>query len=182
MIIVDTREQLPLWDPSIHAVIKQKLDEGDYTTTDLLGKAHVERKSGNDLYGSIIQGHARFRAELQRAIDKKITLAVFVECTRADFINKRFKGGYRLKTKAGTLSKIINTIQEKYGVDFHWCDGRDELTKQVLQWFGHQRESLQVYNVEKTPVKPHKAEFTQHTLASRAVSEVEEKKKTIKWG
>lgn len=131
-----------MWDSAVHHIIKQKLDEGDYTTVDLLNKAHIERKSGNDLYGSIIQGHTRFRAEIQRAIDKNIKLAIFVECTKADFVNKKFKGGYRLATKTGTLTKIVNTIQEKYNIEFRWCDGRDELREQMLQWFGDQRVIL----------------------------------------
>ena len=179
MIIVDTREQLPLWDPDYCKVLKQKLDEGDYTTTDLLGKAHIERKSGNDLYGSIIQGHERFRKEIQRAIDKKIVFAIFVECTKADFLNKRFKGGFRLKTKPGTLAKIINTINEKYSVEFYWCDGRDELRKKALQWFGDQRIFLK-------PKKTHKSCFVEHDIGTRAFVEPEEtntvKKPKVRWG
>ncbi len=174
MIIVDTREQKPLWDPKIHTVLRQKLDEGDYTTIDLLNKAHIERKSGIDLYGSIIQGHDRFRAELQRAIDKNVKLAVFVECTRADFINKRFDGGYRLMTKAGVLTKIINTIAEKYNVEFVWCDGRDDFREKALKWFGDQRVILK----EEKKEKVHKAGFVDHNVASRATSE---NKNNVKW-
>ena len=140
MIIVDTREQNPIWDETTHEVLRQKLDEGDYTTTDLLNKAHIERKSGPDLYGSIVQGHNRFRNELIRAQQKNLTLAIFVECSRADFINKQFPGGYRLKLKPGMLSKIINTIQEKYNVEFTWCEGREDFKKRMLNWFKTQRE------------------------------------------
>ena len=140
MIIVDTREQKPLWNPENKGVLRLKLDEGDYTTTELLGKAHIERKSGIDLYGSIIQGHDRFRAEIQRAAEKNLTLAIFVECPKEKFISKRFKGGYRLKTHPATLRKIITTIQSKYEIRFVWCDGREDFKKKAVEWFERQRQ------------------------------------------
>ena len=153
MIIVDTREQKPLWDPAFFNVKSQKMDEGDYTTEELLGIAHIERKSGCDLYGSIIQGHTRFRAELQRAIDKKIKLAVFVECTKSDFVMKKFRGGHRLKTPGSTLMKIVMTISKKYNVDFHWCDGRDDLRDKMCNWFVNQLEKVEGVEGTNDPEK-----------------------------
>ena len=135
MIIIDTREQKPLWDPSLFKVKKMKLDEGDYTTEELLNKAHVERKSGIDLYGSLIQGHKRFVAEIQRAIEKDISFAVFVECTEKEFVTKKFLGGYRLKTKVAVLRKIITTFQERYPIKFIWCRDRDDMIVKILAWF-----------------------------------------------
>ena len=61
-ILVDTREKKPLFKG-----IKVKLDEGDYNTEFLKDKIVIERKSGYDLYGSIIQGHVRFADEIIRA-------------------------------------------------------------------------------------------------------------------
>jgi ERCC4-type nuclease len=141
MIIVDSREQNPIWEEK-EKVRVTKLDEGDYTTEKLLNKAHIERKSGQDLYGSIIQGHERFRAEIERANSKGIKLSVFVECTRKDFIGKKFEGGWRLQCKPAVLAKIIDTIQEKYGIDFIWCDGRDDFKEKALQWFNDQSSIL----------------------------------------
>lgn len=138
MIIIDTREQKPLWNPKRFEVKIQKLDEGDYTTEELLNKAHVERKSGIDLYGSLIQGHKRFAAEIQRAIEKDLSFAVFVECTEKKFIAKRFEGGYRLKTKPKVLAKIIKTFTSRYPVEFVWCKDRDDLRNKMCLWFAHQ--------------------------------------------
>lgn len=142
-ILVDTREQNPIWEGK--EAISYKLDEGDYTIPELLNMAHIERKSGNDLYGSIIQGHVRFRSELERANDKGIKLAIFVECSKKEFIGKKFKGGWRLKTKPAVLAKIISTISEKYGVEFIWCDGREDFKIRAIEWFKKEvefRESL----------------------------------------
>lgn len=135
MIIIDTREQKPLWDPTIYTVKKLKLDEGDYTTDELLNKAHIERKSGIDLYGSLIQGHKRFSAEIQRAIEKDLTFAVFVECSEKTFIAKRFKGGKRLKVKSEVLGKIINTFMSRYPIQFVWCKNRDDMRDKMCEWF-----------------------------------------------
>jgi ERCC4-type nuclease len=139
-IIVDTREQNPIWEGDESII--QKLDEGDYTIETLLNKAHIERKSGQDLYGSIIQGHERFRKEIERADSKGIKLSVFVECSKKDFVGKKFNGGWRLKTKPAVLAKIVSTIQEKYGIEFVWCDGREDFKEKALAWFNDQKSIL----------------------------------------
>ncbi len=142
MIIIDTREQRPLWNPSNSKVKRLKLDEGDYTTTDLLNKAHIERKSGIDLYGSLIQNHKRFSAEIQRAIEKDLSFAVFVECTKKVFIAKRFKGGYRLRVESKVLAKIVKTFTSRYPIEFIWCKNRDDLKNKMCLWFVNQMEKV----------------------------------------
>ena len=141
-ILVDTREQLPIWTGK--NTERVKLDEGDYTTPELKELAHIERKSGIDLYGSIIQGHERFRDEIKRANNKGLKLAVFVECTKEDFIGKKFKGGFRLKTHPGVLRKIIKTMEQKYDLQFVWCTDRNDFKSKATAWFEKQREDLNV--------------------------------------
>ncbi len=148
MIIQDTREQKPLWDPAYYEVKMHKLDEGDYTTLLLYNKAHIERKSGIDLYGSIIQGHERFVKEIKRAKEKKIIFAIFVECAEETFYRKRFKGGYRLKTPPNVLRKILNTMKIKYILDIVWCNNRDDLRDKMLLWFVDKQKKLNISNNE----------------------------------
>ena len=138
MMIIDTREQKPLWDPKKFKVKMLKLDEGDYTTEELLNKAHAERKSGIDLYGSFIQNHKRFAAEIQRAIGKDLTFAVFVECTEENFVKKRFSGGYRLQVSTKVLRKIVNTFTSRYPIQFIWCEDREDLRNKMCLWFASQ--------------------------------------------
>lgn len=142
MIIIDTREQLPLWDDINFKVIRKKLDEGDYTTEKLYNIAHIERKSAMDLYGSLIQGHKRFSREIQRAIEKDLTFAIFVECPEKKFTSMRFKGAYRLKTKAATLKKIVDTFQERYPIRIVWCKNREDMKIQMCLWFLQEEEGL----------------------------------------
>lgn len=142
MIIVDTREQKPIWNPTSKNVICLKLDEGDYTTTSLLNLAHIERKSGSDLYGSIIQGHERFRNEILRANAKQLKLAIFVECSLDNFIHKNFAYGKHLKTPPSILEQIINTISTKYAISFIFCKNRKEFKSQALLWFENEFRKL----------------------------------------
>ena len=120
-IIIDTREQLPLFK---NGCIRYKLPVGDYSTMMLKDVFAVERKSPSDLYGTIIQGHRRFRDELLRAEDMGIKLVMYVECSKDDFIAKRFPGGRYRQTSGQTLGKIIKTIEERYGVEVVWCSSR----------------------------------------------------------
>ena len=135
MIIIDTREQLPLWDHINFEVLRQKLDEGDYTTTELHEIAHAERKSAMDMYGSLIQGHKRFSREIQRAIEKDLSFAIFVETTEKRFTSMIFKGAYRLRTKPATLKKIVDTFQERYPIRIIWCKNREDMRVRMLEWF-----------------------------------------------
>ena len=149
MIIMDTREQRPLWDPVRFKVKKQKLDEGDYTTEELLNKAHIERKSGIDLYGSLIQNHNRFVAEIQRAIEKNLSFAVFIECTEKVFVEMEFEGAERLKVKPEVLAKIVKTFMSRYPIEFVWCKGRDDLRDKMCLWFAHEMEEIENAKITK---------------------------------
>jgi ERCC4-type nuclease len=141
-ILIDTREKLMLWNPENKEVEVTKLDEGDYTTEDLLEKAHIERKSPIDFYGSIVQNHDRFMREIQRAIEKDLRFAVFIECEYEDFVKKKFSGAYRLKIPAKTLKKIVDTLDERYPIEFVWCADRIDMRRKMLIWFEKQREEI----------------------------------------
>lgn len=134
-IIIDTREQKPLWQPFQGGCIKMKLEVGDYTTTKHFGQIHIERKSPNDLYQTITRGHIRFRKEILRAQDLGIQLPIYVECSVTRFVNKTFKGAKRLKIPGVTLAKIINTLKSKYGLTFVWCKNREDMKTKILELF-----------------------------------------------
>jgi len=142
MIIIDTREQLPLWDHINFHVVRKKLDEGDYTTEHLFNKAHAERKSPIDFYGSLIQGHERFSREIQRAIEKDLAFAIFVECTEKKFTSIKFKGSFRLRMKPATMKKIVDTFQERYPIQIIWCKNRDEMKMKMCLWFAEEEMKL----------------------------------------
>lgn len=120
-IIVDTREQLPLFTRNC---IRYKLLVGDYSTVALRNSYCIERKSLQDLYGTITKGHVRFRNEIIRASVNNITLVLVIEGSRKKFINKKFPGGSARKTSGETLDKIMTTVEKRYNIEVIWCSSR----------------------------------------------------------
>lgn len=135
-LIADTREQDPLWVPPLCK--KQTLIVGDYTTTKLKKKFIAERKSPGDLYGTITKGHPRFKREILRAIENKIVLVVYVECSRKIFIEKRYPGGNKRIYPGTGLDRIIRTLQLRYKLEFVWCKNRNDMRTKILKRFKHE--------------------------------------------
>lgn len=119
IILVDTREQLPYWPTN-----RKTLIVGDYTTNKLHNKFHIERKSLQDLYGTLTNGNNRFKAELFRAAYYQIKIVVFVEGTHDDFINKRFPKGQERKFSTDGLKRLVSTFERKYYLEFVWHKSR----------------------------------------------------------
>ena len=126
----------------LHNVRHQKLEVGDYTTELLLNKFHVERKSPQDLYGSIIQGHERFKSMFLRAYAHETKCPVYVECSEQFFYSKRWPQGYKRKTPGNVLAKIIYTLNKRYGIQFVWCTDRTEIKQKITEEFRHQESLL----------------------------------------
>jgi ERCC4-type nuclease len=141
-IVTDTREQLPMWKGKECRRIK--LDVGDYTTEKLHGKFHVERKSPQDLYGTLAGGHVRFRNELIRAKVTGVKLCIFIETTRIKFLNLNFTGGKYRKLKGETLLRIVDTMEKKYGVEVIWCKNRKDCKENILKRFKREQKLLTV--------------------------------------
>lgn len=143
MIISDSREQLPL---PFDKYIRKKLNVGDYTTEALEGKYHIERKSPADFYGSLIQGHERFKKEFLRAIDLGIEIDVYVECSELVFLHKKFPRGDKLKCSSIQLAKMIDTMKEKYKFKVIYCNNRDEMMQLMERKFYLKEIEFGVYN------------------------------------
>jgi ERCC4-type nuclease len=130
-IIVDTREQKPLWKKG--TAIFFKLLVGDYSTMLLRNRFCIERKSLQDLYGTITSGHRRFRNELIRAEVNEIALLLFIEGTKKDFLLKKFPGGSLRKLSGETLCKIIDTVEKKYKIEVVWCGNRTAAKTKIFE-------------------------------------------------
>lgn len=144
-IIVDTREQLPLFK---RGIIRYKLNVGDYSTKNLMSCFSIERKSPADLYSTITKGNVRFKNELLRARDNNIKLVVYVESTRKNFVAKNFPGGSSRKFPSSGLDKIINTFQDRYKLEFVWCRSRDLCKRKVVERLELEEKKLR-YEIRK---------------------------------
>jgi ERCC4-type nuclease len=128
-IIIDTREQKPLIFTD-HETVTRKLDEGDYNIVELEDKIVIERKSIQDLYGSIIQGHARFKREILRAKAKNKKFYIFLEGTKTAFIRRSI---IKYNIKWETLSKIINTMVTRYDLIIVECEDRELMSSKIIE-------------------------------------------------
>lgn len=152
-IIVDTREQKPLWKHPV--AIRYKLLCGDYSTMLLRESFCIERKSLADLYGTLTKGHVRFRNELIRAQANGITLIIVVEGTLKQFINKQWPGGSRRLTSGEALGKIVNTVQNRYGVPVRWCGSRGGAKKLINQLLKERENEINKLQKRKSEKRAH---------------------------
>lgn len=70
-IVIDSREQRPLdfYGRKDVDVVRRGLKTGDYALDGYEDKIAFERKSAQDLIGTLISGHERFAREIQRSKD-----------------------------------------------------------------------------------------------------------------
>lgn len=130
-IIIDTREQKPLVFTG-HKTITRKLDEGDYATEESESKIVIERKTLEDFYGSIIQGHARFKAEILRSRAKNKVFYIFLQGRIEDFISLKWSDR-ELKTKPETIKKMLETMIERYDLKIIECPNRTAMSKKMIE-------------------------------------------------
>lgn len=128
IIIIDTREQLPLVFTG-HETISRKLDEGDYNTPELEDKIVIERKSIPDYYNSITNDHQRFRKEILRATEKGKQFYIFLEGQIADVESYVLLRKYKVET----IKKIMKTMAERYNIQIVECNTRNEMSKKIME-------------------------------------------------
>ena len=134
-----------------------KLYVGDYMSLDNPRLVIDRKKDLQEIIGNITTQHERFRDELIRAQEHKIKIIVLCEhgngiTDLSDLIfwdNPRLKmGEWRMqdghpvkvlkypKATTGTqLYKALKTIQERYGVEFLFCDKKDT-GKEIVRLLG----------------------------------------------
>lgn len=86
-LVIDTREQKPLSFGQLRT-IRKKLEFGDYSLQGFENRVAIERKSLQDLWGTVSQqgNWARFDAELSRAQSAGCRLHIVVEASPAQVL------------------------------------------------------------------------------------------------
>lgn len=120
-IVVDTREQKPLWNNCE----SKKLDFGDYSLEGHEDLFSIERKSLPDLLQTLTSSHKRFKAEMLRA-SKARYFAIVVDGTYTAMETKDYPNAWRSKVRGHVVTAIANTIHIKYGIPIFWCANRNE--------------------------------------------------------
>lgn len=106
-----------------------KLYVGDYMSLDN-PRLIIDRKQNlTEICANVCQQHERFRNELMRAQEHGIKLIILIEHSNqiksiddvAKWQNPRIKPGNKAMT-GETLSKIMRTMERKYGCEFRFTD------------------------------------------------------------
>lgn len=163
-IQVDSREKqraikkiLATFDSSGVKYYISKLWTGDYMSLDN-PRLIIDRKQNlSEICNNVTQDHTRFRNELIRAKENGIKLIILCEhgngiCSLPDLIfwnNPRAKKRVKVDgkwtdvevkaMKGDVLYKILNTLQEKYGCEFLFCDKKDT-GKRILEILGDKHD------------------------------------------
>jgi len=111
-ISVDTREQTPLPFDNFQV---QKLIVGDYAPNDdFFCNLFCERKSINDLAGTLTKGYERFEKEIQRAKELGAYLVVVTEFPFIDALEYSPKNSFSQKIGGAYLFNKIRTFLLQY--------------------------------------------------------------------
>ena len=114
-ILVDSREQRP-WHfetPTENATLKT----GDYSLRGFEERIAIERKSLNDLVGSLSRGRDRFEAELERAASFE-QFVIVVEASISDVIGHK----YQSQMAPAAITGSIIALWSRYGTPFLFAD------------------------------------------------------------
>jgi hypothetical protein len=132
-IVIDTREKTPLkFDKSIK-VIRLAMSYGDYSLS-AKSSVVVERKSQNDLFGTLSVGYDRFCREMERAREDNGYLVVVVEATYNSLAYPVFSKWRRGPNPEYIFHKMREIYRNYNDVcQFVFCDGRREMSEWTLK-------------------------------------------------
>lgn len=121
-IVVDTRENLPYLFEGF-STVRRKLDAGDYgleLPDGTLASVAVERKSHNDIWGSMSNGRARFERCVKRlaALDRA---AIVIECSLTELCNRPPQ---IMRTNVASVVGGLVSWACQYQIPVFWCDNR----------------------------------------------------------
>ncbi len=116
-IVVDTREQRPLVFTEFKAV-KGTLSTGDYSAIGYEDQICVERKSLDDLCGSLGLGRERFDREIERMLLIRHK-AIMIEASMEDVYQQRYISKISPKSIIGSLMRYASN-----GISPIFCGNR----------------------------------------------------------
>jgi ERCC4-type nuclease len=125
ILLVDTREQDPLkfapYKERFGAIVKMKLDAGDYSVLGHENAISFERKSLGDLVSTLTQpkNRDRFFRELDRLAHHRYA-AIIVEASYAQVASP-----YQYtRVKPATVLGLLQAIQTRYNIDVIFSGSR----------------------------------------------------------
>lgn len=132
VIITDTREQLFLDFSKFKdvEVVRKKLDTGDYSVSGYESHLCIERKSVEDVVGTLIGGHSRFLRELERMKSYKERY-ILIEHSPSILFSYCQKHGWEYKFD--TIIQSLLAYAYHYGVRVRFCKDREDMAKYIVR-------------------------------------------------
>lgn len=130
VILIDSREQAPFLFSENVDTERVTLDAGDYSVRGLTATVAIERKSLDDLVGSITAGRERFLACCSR-MGRLDFAAVVVEGAVEDVL----AGLYRSRTRPQSVLGTMLAVHADLGVPTIWAGSRKNaanITERIL--------------------------------------------------
>jgi ERCC4-type nuclease len=135
-ISIDSREQSYLEFPFefVTEVKREKLIVGDYQAEYANGYRPpliFERKSINDLYGTLGKGYKRFKKEIIRAKENNIRLVIVIEGSMP-----KVAKGIKMSDMSGeSIIRRLFTLFIKYDVYVVFCNTREEMASYIYETY-----------------------------------------------
>lgn len=131
IIIEDSREQTPLDFSGFRGIesVRQGLKTGDYSVQGFEDKLCFERKSVQDLVGTLIGGHERFLREMERMREFD-TKYILVEHSPTILYAYCAKHGWNYKFN--TIIQSLLAYAYHYQVRVRFCKDREDMAKYIV--------------------------------------------------
>ncbi len=131
-IVCDTREQNSLSFHSFRGVetVRSGLKTGDYSIQGCEDQITFERKSVQDLVGTLIGGHQRFLKEMERMCSFKEKY-ILVEHTPTVLFQYCMKHGW--ERKFDTIIQSLLAYATHYNVRVRFCKDREDMANYIVK-------------------------------------------------
>jgi ERCC4-type nuclease len=144
-LVVDTREQTPLFLTSKPWIIYKKLDQGDYSVLGFEDRIAIERKSISDLLSVIGKNRERFEREIARLKDYWWK-GLLIEGTEKDIYDIHRFSSVHPNARYHSLASF-----EIRGLHIYYAEDRRKarwwMLSRLVKLYNHLRESKDIEGV-----------------------------------
>ena len=156
IVLCDSREQAPytFLPPRYDGVTVQAaaLQTGDYSLVGLADHISLERKSLDDLTGTLTKGRDRFERECERGKGFDY-FGLIIEASLEDVRSHK----YQSRMTPQSLLQTLAAYSVRYGLHVHWCGNRADgeyMTFSLLQKYLREAETRLAAIVKAHSVAP----------------------------
>jgi ERCC4-type nuclease len=141
IVIVDTREQHPLFTPPPKGLtmVRNTLLDGDYSIVGMEPHVFIERKGISDLYTYCSSERKKTQEKLGRASGRKMKLLA-IEASESDILSPQMF----TKVSCETVRQALVSIELRFGVHVYYNRNRREVERwlmdRMIKFYKNERE------------------------------------------